>query len=213
MVCSACGVTNDPGRKFCKECGSRLARTCTACRAVNAPDDKFCGECGAPLVASAIPALPAAVPPGASSTETERRLVSVLFVDLVGFTSFSEGRDAEDVSAILTHYFEAASDAVTRHGGSVEKFIGDAVMAVWGTPAAHEDDAARAVRSALEIVDRVRGLGASLGLPLSARAGVLTGEAVARLGALDQGFVTGDLVTGLGAASLLRRYDDVSTTA
>ena len=126
--------------------------------------------------------------------ETERRVVSVLFVDLVGFTTFSEGRDAEDVRTMLTHYFDAASDAVQRHGGTVEKFIGDAVMAVWGTPVAHEDDAERAVRSALEIVDRVEALGASLDLNLMARAGVLTGEAVAVLGAVDQGFVTGDLV-------------------
>jgi len=193
MLCSACGVANDPGRKFCKECGSRLALTCAECGATNAPDDKFCGECGVALVVPARAAAPL-VAPAPSSSDTERRLVSVLFVDLVGFTSFSEGRDAEDVRAMLSHYFEAASDAVSRHGGSVEKFIGDAVMAVWGTPVAHEDDAERAVRSALEIVDRVRGLGASLDLPLSARAGVLTGEAVAMLGAVDQGFVTGDLV-------------------
>ena len=79
---------------------------------------------------------------------------------------------------MLTQYFDAASDAVLRHGGSVEKFIGDAVMAVWGTPVAYEDDAERAVRSALEIVDRVAALGSALGLDLQARAAVLTGEAV-----------------------------------
>ncbi len=95
---------------------------------------------------------------------------------------------------MLTRYFEAASDAVQRQGGTVEKFIGDAVMAVWGTPVAHEDDAERAVRSALEIVDQVMALGSSLGLDLPARAGVLTGEAVARLDATNQGIVTGDLV-------------------
>ena len=134
------------------------------------------------------------VPSPSRDGDTERRVVSVLFVDLVGFTTFSEGRDAEDVRAMLTHYFDAASDAVQRHGGTVEKFIGDAVMAVWGTPVAHEDDAERAVRSALEIVDRVEALGASLALNLKARAGVLTGEAVAVLDAVDQGFVTGDLV-------------------
>ncbi|HEY5136625.1 MAG TPA: adenylate/guanylate cyclase domain-containing protein [Candidatus Nanopelagicales bacterium] len=193
MVCSACGVANDPGRKFCKECGARLALACAACGAANAPEDKFCGECGVALTVPLRAPSAAAASAPASASDTERRLVSVLFVDLVGFTSFSEGRDAEDVRAMLSHYFEAASDAVSRHGGSVE-FIGDAVMAVWGTPVAHEDDAERAVRSALEIVDRVRGLGASLDLPLSARAGVLTGEAVAMLGAVDQGFVTGDLV-------------------
>jgi len=140
--------------------------------------------------------------------ETERRLVSVLFVDLVGFTTFSEGRDAEDVRAMLTQYFDAASDAVQRHGGTVEKFIGDAVMAVWGTPVAHEDDAERAVRSALEIVDRVAALGVSLRLDLKARAAVVTGEAVAVLDAVGQGFVTGDLVN---TASRLQSAADPGT--
>ena len=193
MTCVACGVENDPGRKFCKECGSRLSLACSACGAANAADDKFCGECGSPLTPLAAPLSVTAAPvslPG----QTERRLVSVLFVDLVGFTSFAEGRDAEDVRAMLTRYFEVASDAVHRHGGTVEKFIGDAVMAVWGTPVAHEDDAERAVRSALEIVDQVAALGSSLALDLQARAGVLTGEAVARLNATNEGIVTGDLV-------------------
>lgn len=200
MRCAGCGVDNDPGRKFCKECGARLSSLCPSCGAPNAPEDKFCGECGSAL--SPLPS--AAAAPGevdrsggagsARSSDTERRLVSVLFVDLVGFTTFSEGRDAEDVRAMLTQYFDAASDAVQRHGGSVEKFIGDAVMAVWGTPVAHEDDAERAVRSALEIVDRVEALGSSLGITLQARAGVHTGEAIAVLSAVDQGFVTGDMV-------------------
>ena len=126
--------------------------------------------------------------------DTERRLVSVLFADLVGSTSFAEGRDPEDVRAMLGRYFDAAAEAVERHGGMVEKFIGDAVMAVWGTPVAHEDDAERAVRSALDIVDRVAALGVDLGIRLQARVGVLTGEAVATVGAVGQGLVAGDLV-------------------
>ena len=85
----------------------------------------------------------------------ERRLVSVLFADLVGFTPFAEGRDAEDVRETLTRYFDLASDVIGRYGGTVEKFIGDAVMAVWGAPVAHEDDAERAVRAGLDLVDAV----------------------------------------------------------
>jgi class 3 adenylate cyclase/tetratricopeptide (TPR) repeat protein len=193
MRCVACGVDNDPGRKFCKECGARLSLACASCGAANSADDKFCGECGSPLASRAASRLSTAAAETQGS-ETERRLVSVMFVDLVGFTSFSEGRDAEDVRDMLTRYFEAASDAVQRHGGTVEKFIGDAVMAVWGTPVAHEDDAERAVRSALEIVDQVVALGSSAGLDLQARAGVLTGEAVANLHATNQGIVAGDLV-------------------
>ena len=201
MDCTQCGAANEPQRKFCRECGQRLALGCAACGATNLPDDKFCGECGAPLTSASAPLTPAsaAVPArgsraGEAPDSTERRLVSVLFVDLVGFTTFSEGRDAEDVRAMLSRYFDIATEAVVRHGGAVEKFIGDAVMAVWGTPVAHEDDAERAVRSALEIVDRVEVLGAEIGVGLKARGGVLTGEAVALLDATDQGFVTGDLV-------------------
>ena len=99
--------------------------------------------------------------------------MSVLFADLVGFTTFAEGRDAEDMRDLLTRYFDLASDVIARYGGTVEKFIGDAVMAVWGAPTAHEDDAERAVRAALELVDAVKALGPTI----QARAGVLTGEA------------------------------------
>ena len=154
MVCSGCATSNDSGRKFCRACGRRLSVACPVCAASNAPDDRFCGECGAPLPAAEIRLTDQGTvrPPSAT---TERRLVSVLFADLVGSTPFAEGRDPEDVRAMLGGYFDTASEAVHRHGGVVEKFIGDAVMAVWGTPTAHEDDAERAVRSALDIVDRV----------------------------------------------------------
>ena len=120
----------------------------------------------------------------------ERRLVSVLFADLVGFTPFAEERDSEEVREVLTRWFDIASDITIRYGGTVEKYIGDAVMAVWGAPIAREDDAERAVRAALELVDAVR----ALGPVIQARAGVLTGEAAVTLGAVNQGMVAGDLV-------------------
>jgi class 3 adenylate cyclase/tetratricopeptide (TPR) repeat protein len=120
----------------------------------------------------------------------ERRLVSVLFVDLVGFTPFAEARDAEEVRETLTRYFDLASEVVARYGGSIEKFIGDAVMAIWGAPVAREDDAERAVRAGLDLVDAVGSLGAGI----AARAGVLTGEAAVSVGAANQGMVAGDLV-------------------
>jgi class 3 adenylate cyclase/tetratricopeptide (TPR) repeat protein len=116
--------------------------------------------------------------------------VSILFADLVGFTPFAEERDAEEVRDTLGRYFEIASDVIGRYGGTVEKFIGDAVMAVWGAPIAHEDDAERSVRAALELVDAVRALGPGI----QARAGVMTGEAAVTLGATNQGMVAGDLV-------------------
>ncbi len=115
----------------------------------------------------------------------ERRLVSVLFADLVGFTTLSESRDAEEVRDLLSRYFDSCKRLISLYGGTVEKFIGDAVMAVWGTPTAQEDDAERAVRTALDLVAMVSALGQEVGAPeLQARAGVLTGEAATMLGAI-----------------------------
>ncbi|MGH7642178.1 MAG: ATP-binding protein [Candidatus Dormibacteria bacterium] len=122
------------------------------------------------------------------------RLVSVLFVDLVGFTSLSESRDAEDMRELLSSYFAVAREVVGRHGGSIEKFIGDAVMAVWGAPLAHEDDALRAVRAGLELVQAVHGFAEGVGAPnLRARGGIVTGRA-ASWASSSEGLVVGDRV-------------------
>src|SRR5207344_2018975 len=110
------------------------ALVCTTCGSPNPARSKFCGECGSAL------SEPSAEPDAAVRPATERRLVSILFADLVGSTQLAEGRDPEEVRELLTRYFDAARDTIERYGGLVEKFIGDAVMAVWGTPAAHEDD-------------------------------------------------------------------------
>jgi predicted ATPase/class 3 adenylate cyclase len=121
--------------------------------------------------------------------------VSVLFADLVGFTTFSEARDAEEVRELLSRYFDTCRRLVGLYGGVVEKFIGDAVMAVWGTPVATEDDAERAVRTALDLVAAVQALGQEIGAEgLRARAGVMTGEAAVNMAAVGEGMVAGDLV-------------------
>jgi class 3 adenylate cyclase/tetratricopeptide (TPR) repeat protein len=140
------------------------------------------------VVAASAPA--ASAPAAAVAALAERRLVSVLFADLVGFTAASESRDAEDTRELLTRYFDIARLTIERYGGTVEKFIGDAVMAVWGAPVAREDDAERAVRAALELVAGVPALDPDLRV----RAGVLTGEAAVTVGAQGQGMVAGDLV-------------------
>ncbi len=192
MTCGSCGLENRADAKFCRDCGSPLARTCPNGHPVPA-EARFCDECGAALEAAASASTASARPDGAP--QAERRLVSVLFTDLVGHTSFSEGRDAEDVRELLSRYFETARTVIERYGGTVEKFIGDAVMAVWGTPVTQEDDAERAVRAALDLVDAVHALGAEADIGgLRARAGVLTGEAAVTLGAEGQGMVAGDLV-------------------
>ena len=194
-VCANCGTENPSGHKFCGECGQPLASGCPSCGAENPPGQKFCGQCGAALQADAAPAPAATAPPPPAAPAAERRLVSVLFADLVGFTSLSESRDAEETRELLSRYFDTCRRLISLYGGTVEKFIGDAVMAVWGTPVATEDDPERAVRAALDLVAAVSALGDEVGAPeLRARAGVLTGEAAVTIGAEGEGMVAGDLV-------------------
>src|SRR2546423_3907680 len=151
MVCPSCSTENRPGRKFCARCGSALALVCPSCGAANEPDDAFCGDCGTPLTAEA-PAVVRAEP------SAERRLVSVLFADLVGFTALSESRDAEEVRELLSRYFDICRRIIGVYGGSVEKIICDAVMGVWGAPTPTEDDAGRAVPAARDLVLSVTAL-------------------------------------------------------
>ena len=157
VVCANCGTPNEAGRKFCAECGKGLGVACANCGTVNAAGVKFCGECGSAMqgsAATAATATAAATAPATSSASAdagaERRLVSVLFADLVGSTTLAEGRDPEETRELLTGYFDIARGVIERHGGTVEKFIGDAVMAVFGVPIVHEDHAMRAVRAAVE---------------------------------------------------------------
>jgi len=127
----------------------------------------------------------------------ERKVVTSLFCDLVGFTTMSEDSDPEDVQALMSGYFAAARSAIEAFGGVVEKFIGDAVLGVFGVPAAHEDDPERAVRAGLRIVDAVEGLTRLDGSPLQLRVGVETGEVLVRLDVAPgsgEGFVTGDAI-------------------
>jgi class 3 adenylate cyclase/tetratricopeptide (TPR) repeat protein len=156
-----------------------------------APGKRFCRACGTPL-AEITPAMP--LRPGPEPV-AERRVCSVLFCDVVGFTPLSESRDPEAVRELLAQYFAVARTVIGRYGGVVEKFIGDAVMAVWGTPAATEGDAERAVRAGLDLVAAVEALGAEAGVPgLAARVGVVTGEVAVSLGAVGEGMVAGDAV-------------------
>ena len=155
---------------------------CPACGFESPPGLRFCGNCGAPL---------AAAPPAVR--REERKVVTVVFADLVGFTSMSETSDVEDVRAVLTPYHAAVRVILERFGGTVEKFIGDAVMAVFGAPVAHEDDAERAVRAALAVRDEV----AQLPGDLHVRIGVSSGEALVAVDArpeLGEGMVCGDVV-------------------
>jgi len=187
VKCPACGQQNNGDKRFCVQCGAGLERVCARCGEHCQAGDRFCGACGAPLEAA---------PERAHIAEgRERRLVSVLFADLVGFTTMSEHRDPEEVRGLLSTYFERSRTVIERHGGTVEKFIGDAVMAVWGTPVAREDDAERAVRAGLALTGAIRALAEEEQMPeLAVRVGILTGTAAVDLGAEGQGMVLGDTV-------------------
>jgi len=152
---------------------------------------RFCADCGTP----ASPAAAAAPARALDSSVAERRLCSVLFVDLVGFTPFAEKRDPEEVRELLSTYFDRARAIIENYGGTLEKFIGDAVMAVWGAPTANEDDAERAVRAGLDVVASVGDLGRDAGHPdLRARGGIVTGEVAITVGKVSEGMVLGDTV-------------------
>ena len=158
---------------------------CQACGEENSEKARFCQACGTPLEAQ-------------SGNRQERRVVSVLFVDLVGFTSKSEQLDPEDVRSFLTVYYERARAEIERFGGRVEKFIGDAVMAVFGAPVAYGDDPERAVRAAMAVRDSIAEMDqADPLLVLQVRAGVNTGEAIVELSARPEAgvaMVAGDVV-------------------
>src|ERR1044071_5297815 len=120
-VCASCAAENPAGSRYCGNCGASLSHVCASCGAANEPGMRFCTQCGTPFEAEAQATAPTA--PAA-----ERRLVSVLFADLVGFTAASEARDPEETRELLSRYFDTARMIVGRYGGTVEKFIGDAVM-------------------------------------------------------------------------------------
>lgn len=155
--------------------------TCASCGHNNPPDARFCNHCGNPLAAAAPP--------------EQLKTITVLFADVTGSTELGERLDPEALRRVMERYFEFAQRVITRHGGTVEKFIGDAVMAVWGVPVANEDDAERAVRAALDLVAAVAELGQSANVPgLRARGGVVTGEVATTFGTASEGMVLGDTV-------------------
>jgi class 3 adenylate cyclase/tetratricopeptide (TPR) repeat protein len=162
MRCPRCQVENREGARFCRECGARLDARCPACGAEAPPASKFCDACGAALegLTDARFGSPRAYTPrylaekiltSRSAIEGERKQVTVLFVDLAGFTSLSERLDPEDVHTMITRAFELMLTEVHRYEGTVNQFLGDGIMALFGAPIAHEDHAARAVLAALGI--------------------------------------------------------------
>ena len=145
MRCSRCQTENREGRRFCASCGAALARACE-CGYVNDATDQFCGGCGRPLEREAKGAVDRT-----AETDGDRRPVAIMFCDLVGYTRLSSKLDPEEVRALLEQFFGVIDAVVERYGGTIDKHIGDAAMALFGAPRAHGDDALRAVGAALEI--------------------------------------------------------------
>ncbi|MCC6524308.1 MAG: tetratricopeptide repeat protein [Polyangiaceae bacterium] len=234
--CGACGRDGRPGACFCVACGSALPRPprpdeCPRCGELARPRDRHCAACGARLRGRPVERPPGAGAPGPSAAprpsaagglgptegapdgDEERKLVTVLFADVSGFTAMSEKLDPEAVRDIMDRCFEVLTREITNRGGTIDKFIGDAVMAYFGIPVAHEDDALRAVRAALAMQAALVGfadkLEAEVGARLAMRIGLNTGMVLAgRVGGLDRKDFTiyGDAVN---TASRLEHAADV----
>ena len=181
MNCPACGLENPEAARYCGRCGAALGSECPACGAAVGPGLAYCTSCGAGLV-----------------EPEERKVVTVLFADLVDFTRRAGRLDPEEVRRVLAPYYTRLRAELEGYGGTVEKFIGDAVVALFGAPAAHEDDPARGVRAALAIREAIAELNlAEPGLDLHVRIAVTTGEAVVALGARPsegEGMAAGDVL-------------------
>jgi class 3 adenylate cyclase/tetratricopeptide (TPR) repeat protein len=186
--CPSCSAEWPEGARFCGACGATLDRSCEACGEPLPPGARFCLSCGTPVSGG-----PAAAPThGRARAAEERRAVTILFADLVGFTERSDRADPEDVRTTLLPFHAHVKQDIERYGGTLDKFIGDAVMGVFGAPVAHEDDPLRAVRAALRIlrtIDELRERDPSLQI----RVAVNTGEAVVALG---DGPQVGEAVAG-----------------
>ncbi|MDQ3935222.1 MAG: AAA family ATPase, partial [Actinomycetota bacterium] len=184
-ACAACGTENPAGARFCMSCGAPLPRVCPSCGAENPVEARFCMSCGTQLGGA----------PRPDSPPEERRQVTVLFADLSGYTAVAERMDPESVKSLVDRALRRLGDEVTRFGGTVDKYIGDNVMALFGAPVAHEDDAQRAVRAALGMQDAMAEVNAGLpeDVSFALRVGVNTGEVLA--GSLGDDYtVVGDTV-------------------
>src|SRR5919108_210639 len=207
MTCASCGTENPAGARFCMSCGAALERRCPSCGTPAPPEARFCMTCGSALDAeagtvaprgpagAAAPFPPARGPEAVSIPPEERRQVTVLFADLSGYTAFAERMDPETVKSLVDRALLRLGHEVERYGGTVDKYIGDNVMALFGAPVAHEDDAERAVRAGLGMQAAMAEINDGLpeGVHFALRVGVNSGEVLA--GAIGDAYtVTGDTV-------------------
>jgi class 3 adenylate cyclase len=198
MRCPSCSSENPDTTKFCGNCGLPFRNRCAKCGAENPPQFKFCGECGSPTQAGvetarervAVPTstvTPDAEPsgPARDASRGERRQLTVMFCDLVGSTPLAEQSDPEEVRELMRAYQGTCVTVITKFGGHVAKYLGDGLLVYFGYPIAHEDDAPRAVRTGLGILDAMQALNVQLlqsgkvSASLQVRIGIHTGLVVA----------------------------------
>jgi class 3 adenylate cyclase/predicted ATPase len=177
MRCPSCMAENAATRRFCAECGKPLPSPCPACGFENEPSARFCGGCGKPTGDAPLPAPIIEAPPPSRTDTAERRQLTVMFCDLVGSTELSSRVDPEDLREVIGAYHHAVAEVVAGFDGFVAKYMGDGVLVYFGYPRAHEDDAERAVRAGLGVIDAVGRLDVK-SVKLQARVGIATGLVV-----------------------------------
>jgi class 3 adenylate cyclase len=191
MSCPGCGRSNRAGARFCGGCGAALAPRCPACGATNEPDARFCDACGAALDTGATGVAPAKSPARPADDSVARKVVTIVFADLIGSTALHERLDPESVSRVMEAYHAAVRAPIEAHGGSVVQLLGDGVMCAFGVPQVAEDDALRAVRAAVAVQASFRAFLAArpeLAGKVGLRVAVNTGEVV----------VSDDYAAGIG---------------
>jgi class 3 adenylate cyclase/tetratricopeptide (TPR) repeat protein len=194
MQCPQCHSENDEGKKYCRSCGAKLRNSCPDCGTPLLPGDKFCGECGLDLT------LQESHPGKAPTVITERRQVTALFVDVTGYTALAEKLDPEEVKDIMGHLFGNIGKIISTYEGFIEKFAGDAVLAIFGVPRSHEDDPIRAIKTAQAIhramAEISREVHERIGQPLSVHIGINSGLVVTAEFDLKKGtqHVAGDTI-------------------
>ena len=229
MKCPKCRSENPEDAKFCGKCGGKLALICSQCDAENTPGNNFCNECGnelkgpkeTPPIDDSEHAPTFEEPlddqalPTSTELEGERKHVTILFSDMSGYTAMSEKLDPEEVKEITTQIFGEISQIVNRYEGFIEKFIGDAVMAIFGATRAYEDDPVRAIKTAMEIHGLVESLSPKyegrVGQPLSMHTGINTGLVVTGEVNLEKGThgIGGDTINLAARLSSLGKEGDI----
>ena len=208
MHCSKCGADNREAARFCDGCGAQLGLQCRSCGIVARVGARFCDACGADLGDAAPTTCGQRARP--VSAAGERRHLTVLFCDLVGSTQIAARLDPEEWREIVASYHRAATEAITRFAGHVAQYLGDGVMAYFGWPEAHDNDAERAARAGLAILDAISKLNVQSSRPkLSARVGIDSGAVVVGASAGKNADVFGDtpnIAARVQAAALLARY-------